>query len=186
MATDYFSPAWDRTHRAEGGYTNNPADPGGPTNHGITEAVARRFGYTDDMRDLPEATARAIAKRAYWDPLQLDAVASLVPSIAFELFDTNFNLWSGAAALFLQRSLNVLNRGGTDYVDVPEDGRIGNGTLEVLARYVGLRGPDGVRVMVACLNSLQCADYVRQCKAEPAKEAFFFGWVLKRVVEPAG
>ncbi|HUG46231.1 MAG TPA: glycosyl hydrolase 108 family protein, partial [Sphingomicrobium sp.] len=50
----------------EGGYVNHPSDRGGPTNYGITEAVARAHGYQGSMRRLPREEAVAIYKRLYW------------------------------------------------------------------------------------------------------------------------
>jgi lysozyme family protein len=50
----------------EGGYVNHPADKGGPTCFGITEAVARAHGYADAMRSLPRMEAAAIYRRLYW------------------------------------------------------------------------------------------------------------------------
>ena len=44
----------------EGGYANHPADKGGATCFGITEAVARAHGYTGGMRDLPRDEAAAM------------------------------------------------------------------------------------------------------------------------------
>lgn len=187
MSTDYFASAWARTLSAEGGFVDNPADPGGATNHGVTEAVARRFGYVGDMRALPVDVATAIAKRAYWDPLRLDSVAAVSPEVAFELFDTNFNLWYPAAGLFLQRALNALNRQGRDYPDQAEDGQIGEKTLAALTRFLELRGRvTGTRVLVGLLNAQQACDYMRQCAANPAKETFLFGWLVNRVLQPAG
>jgi lysozyme family protein len=72
----------------EGGYVNNPADPGGETMWGVTARVARAKGYTGAMRDLPLATAKAIAKGEYWDPLCLDQFDT---HIAFQMFDANYN-----------------------------------------------------------------------------------------------
>jgi lysozyme family protein len=72
----------------EGGYVNNPADPGGETMYGITARVARSQGYTGAMRDLPIDTAKSIAKQSYWDPLHLD---EFDPRVAFQMFDANYN-----------------------------------------------------------------------------------------------
>jgi len=84
----------------EGGYVNNPADPGGETMYGVTARVARVNGYTGAMKALPLDTAKQIAKKVYWDPLHLD---EFDPRIGFQLLDTNYNggytvKWAQAAA----------------------------------------------------------------------------------------
>jgi lysozyme family protein len=76
----------------EGGYVNNPADRGGPTNYGITEQVARAFGYAGDMRSLPRSTALEIYRRQYWAGPGFDQVALRYPALAAELFDTGVNM----------------------------------------------------------------------------------------------
>lgn len=92
-----FDDAWTALVGNEGGYTNNPNDPGGPTNWGVTERVARAYGYVGDMRQLPQATAKNIAKRCYWDPLKLDLFE---PRVAFQILDTNYN--GGKCVLWMQ------------------------------------------------------------------------------------
>lgn len=63
----------------EGDYVHHPADRGGPTRWGITEAVARRHGYHDKMSQLPRAEAAAIYKRIYWHAPGFADVAAIAP-----------------------------------------------------------------------------------------------------------
>ena len=95
----------------EGGYSNHPADRGGPTRYGITQAVARTNGYDEDMRVFPREQAEDIYRRLYWTRPAFDQVAVRAPKIAEELFDTGVNMGPAVAAVFLQRALNALNRG---------------------------------------------------------------------------
>ncbi|WP_087754113.1 glycoside hydrolase family 108 protein [Paraburkholderia caledonica] len=95
-----FDDSFDALIGNEGGYSNNPADPGGETMWGVTARVARAAGYTGAMRELPRDTAKAIAKKLYWDPLRLD---ELDPRVAFQIFDANYNgghpvIWMQGAA----------------------------------------------------------------------------------------
>ena len=57
----------------EGGFGDHPADRGGETRWGITEAVARADGWSGPMRDLPRDRAVAIYRRLYWSRPRLDA-----------------------------------------------------------------------------------------------------------------
>lgn len=176
-----FDRAWAKTHAIEQGYSNNPKDPGGETNHGITLRVARAHGYLGDMKHLPVEIAVQIAKTEYWDSLMLDQISLISDRVAEELFDTNFNMWSGAAGKFLQRALNALNREGLDYSDLSVDGNIGPKTVAAFQAFLNKRGALGEVVMLRCLNFQQGADYLRQCTETNGKEEFFYGWVLNRV-----
>lgn len=58
--------------RAEGGYVNDPSDPGGATNMGITQRTFndwRRFNDKPvaDVRELTISEAGEIYKASYWD-----------------------------------------------------------------------------------------------------------------------
>jgi lysozyme family protein len=110
----------------EGGYSNNPADPGGETMWGITDRVARANGYTGAMKDLPLETAKSIARKVYWDPYQCDAFD---PRVAFQLFDAAYN--GGHPAQWLQQA-----------VDVSVDGVIGAITI------AAVRAVDPLKVVI--------------------------------------
>lgn len=165
----------------EGGYVNHPADRGGPTRWGITEAVARAHGYAGEMRVLPRAEAAAIYRRLYWQRPGFDRVAGRAPRVAAELFDTAVNMGPDTAAGFFQRALNALNRSGRDYADIAVDRRIGPATLGALAGFMAVRGAAGEAVLVKALDALQGARYVQLAEQRPANEAFLYGWLAGRV-----
>lgn len=96
----------------EKGFTQNPKDPGNwsggkvgagtldGTMWGVSAPIARAFGYAGPMRDMPQETAKMIAKKMYWDPLRLD---ELDQRVAFQIFDANYNgghpvIWMQGAA----------------------------------------------------------------------------------------
>ena len=103
-----FDRAFDLLIGNEGGYVNNPKDPGGETNWGITKTVAVANGYTGDMRTMPKETAKCIYKKMYWDKLQCDQLPFVV---AFQLFDAGVNHGNSQAVKFLQRALSVVDDG---------------------------------------------------------------------------
>ena len=166
----------------EGGYVNHRADRGGPTNYGITEAVARANGYRGAMRELPRAEAAAIYKRLYWLRPRFDQVAKRSARLAAELFDTGVNMGPAVAATFLQRALSALNRNGGDYPDLVPDGRIGQSTLAALDSFLAVRGKaSGEVVLLRALDALQGERYLRLAERRPANEAFLYGWLANRV-----
>jgi len=166
----------------EGGYVYHPADKGGATCFGITEAVARAHGYMGDMRHLPREEAVTIYRRLYWLRPHYDAVAKLAPRVAAELFDTGANMGPAVATTFLQRALTALNRGGSDYPDLTPDGRVGPQTLSALETYLDKRGKrGGETVLLRALEALQGERYLRLAERRPANEAFLYGWLANRI-----
>jgi lysozyme family protein len=165
----------------EGGFSDHPADRGGATRWGITEQVARGAGFSGAMRDLPRSEAVAIYRRLYWQAPGFDRVATRAPQLAEELFDTGVNLGISAAGAFLQRALNALNRGASDYADVAVDGAIGAQTLASLDRFLARRPTGGERVLIKAIESLQGERYVAITERRSANEAFLYGWLANRI-----
>jgi uncharacterized protein (TIGR02594 family) len=99
----------------EGGWTNDPHDPGGPTNRGLTLddlsahwGVAITPGSRDrllgQLRKLDEATVREIYRTRYWRPSR---APDLPPRLALFHFDAAVNHGLGGAARMLQQALGV-------------------------------------------------------------------------------
>lgn len=178
-----MSDAWDlifaRTNGVEGRYSNNPLDAGGATMFGITERIARKYGYTGHMEQMPLSEAKRIGKLAFWDQLNLDTVIPHSFAIAQEMYDTYFN----TGQCWLQRALNRFNRQQKLYPDVREDNQIGPATIAALTQYLDKRGKDSEMVMLRALNSLQCAYYftISDEQHRESNEEFVYGWVLNRV-----
>lgn len=168
--------------KREGGYVNHPADEGGPTCFGITEAVARAHGFAGSMKALPRDEAATIYRRLYWLRPRFDQVARRSSRVAAELFDTGVNMGSAVATTFLQRALTALNRNAKDYADLTPDGRVGPLTLHALDAYLQTRGKrGGETVLMRALEALQGERYLRLAERRPANEAFLYGWLANRI-----
>ena len=168
--------------RREGGYVNNPADRGGATKYGITEAVARQNGYKGHMKDLPESLARDIYCKQYWTVPRFNQVNALSPLVAEELLDTGVNCGVNFAKPLLQRVLNLLNNQGAIYPDLAADGIYGDKTIAALKALLNKRGKEGEAVALRMLNTLQGERYIKLAEKSPGQEKYVFGWFLNRVV----
>ncbi len=165
----------------EGGYVDHPDDRGGPTNWGITLAVARAQGYAGTMREMSRGRAAAIYRRLYWEIPGFDLVAKIAPKIAKELLDTGVNMGPPVAIGFLQRALNALNRREQDYADLVVDRRIGPATLGALEHYITLRKAAGEIVLLKAIEALQGEHYIALAEGRPANENFLYGWIANRI-----
>lgn len=170
--TDRGQPIAGRT-----GHANDPDDPGGETNYGITAEVARAHGYQGDMAGIPYDRVKGIYRSAYWDRVRGDEVPD--EDIAEELFDTGVNCGVAVAVRFLQETLNLLNNEGKRYEDIDEDGRMGPGTLAALKKALA-HAPWYKPVILMSQNSFQVVRYRDLCRARPRLEKYYPGWVLNR------
>ncbi len=171
----------DKVIALEGGFSDHPADRGGPTRWGVTEAVARAHGYAGDMRHFPREEAVAIYRVKYWLRPGFGQIAQHAPHIAAELFDTGINMGTGTASGFLQRALNALNRNGRDYNEISVDQKIGCKTLAALVAFCRKRGTKGEFVLLRAIEALQGARYIELVEKRPANEAFLYGWLANRI-----
>lgn len=117
------SDAINRVIYIEGGFVNNPADKGGPTKYGITQAVYDKFigrkSTIDEIKNMPIGNAYQIYKKNYWDKVRGDEIKSY--AVAYAIFDQAVN-WGLDKAI--KRTQRVLNE--------PETGTLSDAQLSLL------------------------------------------------------
>src|SRR3546814_8286618 len=75
----------------EGGYVDQPNDPGGVTNHGVTEEVARADGFTGPMKDFPKEWANDIIFKGYIKEPGFLPIIEISPAVGEEIVDSAVN-----------------------------------------------------------------------------------------------
>lgn len=107
----------------EGGFSNDPLDPGGMTNLGVTKAVWEAFvGHPVDeaaMRALTPADVTPLYRQKYWDWLHGD---DLPLGVDYAVMDFAVNSGTNRAARALQRACGIF-----------DDGAIGPRTLQAVS-----------------------------------------------------
>lgn len=123
-----FTSAMEVVFKHEGGYVNDPNDPGGETNMGITKSTLDR-AYNQGIvshnssRDLTQEEAAEIYRKFYWEPSNADKMPEPLATI---YFDTVVLCGQGRGGILLQRALNNMGQ------SVIVDGAVGPQTLESL------------------------------------------------------
>lgn len=146
-------------------YTDDPGDGGGPTKYGITLADLSRWrimhyqqaATAQDVEDLTEEMAAAVAQEFYWNVLRLSEVTN--QSIATAIMDMAFNSGNEQGTKFAQRA-----------VGVTDDGDLGSDTL------AALNGADPVNFFYQFVHEVQ-QFYVDIVLNNSSQMKFLNGWL---------
>lgn len=109
MAGGNFERCLAATLRWEGGYSNHPDDPGGPTMKGVIqrEYDAWRRKHSEPLgpvRQISDEEVKAIYRQNYWDAMKCDA---LPLGLDFCVFDAAVNSGPGRAGKWLAGSKTI-------------------------------------------------------------------------------
>ena len=155
--------------RREGGYVDEDADRGGPTNYGITQATLSSWRgnpvTADAVRQLTEDEAREIYQRRYVEEPGFD---TLPDPLRAQVVDDGVLSGPRQAVRDLQQAI-----GG-----VKADGRLGPATLAALDRC-------GAPVVHARLIQVRAERIARFVRRDPTQARFLAGW-LRRITSFAG
>jgi lysozyme family protein len=115
MVASTYETALRRVLAHEGGYSNHPSDPGGPTNFGITIADYRKYAKSNataaDVKAMRLDQAKAIYRAHYWDALGCDRLPA---GLDYAVFDYGVNSGVGRAARALRRLVGASGDGPPD------------------------------------------------------------------------
>jgi len=157
-----FENAFIDTIGLEGGYSNDPGDPGGETKYGIS----KKQYPTIDIKNLTQTQAKEIYLKDYWEPLKLDSIPN--QRIHAEIFDTGVNCGVTTAIFIAQRAVNFLG------LNIDEDGVMGPQTISTVN---GLASKDAEALFKA-LNGFQFMRYV-QIVGTSKDHRFARGWMRR-------
>jgi lysozyme family protein len=140
----------------EGGYVNDPGDPGGETKYGISKR-----SYPDlDIPNLTIDTARRIYRQDYWDELRC---GDMPPALAMAVFDSAINCGRHRTAMWLQEAIKNFG------FEIATDGLIGDRTINAIKKC------DAQRLCLFLLYS-RCFHYACLGKKYPR---FVCGWTAR-------
>jgi len=116
-----FQECLDLVLKSEGGWVNNPADPGGETNLGVTKRVWEEYvGHAvKTMKNLTKDDVAPMYELKYWRPCYCEV---LPRGLDFVVFSMGVNAGPGRSVKLLQQSIGC----------VP-DGVIGPRTRELIS-----------------------------------------------------
>jgi lysozyme family protein len=121
-----FDTAVSLVLKHEGGFVDNPLDPGGPTNMGVTQNVYSRYlgrpATAADVKAMPVEHAKDIFKKWYWALVGADSIR-----------DQNVANWVMDMAVL--RGVQAAAKAVQTVLGVTTDGAIGPKTLAALNGY---------------------------------------------------
>jgi len=153
-----FKECLDLVLKSEGGFVNNPADPGGMTNLGVTKRVWQEYtGHEADEKEMRSLTPEKVAplyEQKYWRPCYGEV---LPRGLDFVVFSFGVNAGPGRSVKLLQQSVGCL-----------PDGIIGPRTRELISS-------SNTATLIAKFSEAR-REYYRALKTFPV---FGKGWLAR-------
>lgn len=109
----------------EGGFTNDPIDPGGPTNFGISLRTLKEINPNadiDTIKNLNLEQAIDYYRKQWWEKYHFGFIFDL--KLATKIFDLGVNIGAEKAVKLFQMAINSI---GNDHIEL--DGKIGKITI---------------------------------------------------------
>lgn len=153
-----------RNLKLEGGFVNNPSDPGGATNMGITLRTLQSVdpsATVQDVKNLTSDEASKIYDQKYWTPNHIDQMPEGVQDVAFDSFVQHGDTMG---AKIIQRALANMGQ------PVTVDGKIGDDTIEAMNKV------DPATLRMNILSSRE-AFYRQLASNNPSQKQFLNGWL---------
>ena len=169
-----FHQAFEETMKAEGGYVNDPDDPGGETYKGIARwrnpkwngwinidllKTKSNFPKILDSDEPLQKKVQDLYEANYWDKVLGDELTD--QDIAESIFDFAVNAGPRTSSKLAQIT-----------VGAKADGVIGPATLEKI-------NADDKRAFLAVFALAKIGRYVNICEKRQKSRKFFFGWVRR-------
>ena len=175
-----FTKAFQLMIAHEGGYVNDPDDPGGETYKGVARKIFSKWegwskidllkrqsdfpGNLDRDAEIQEAVSHFYQVN-FWDKLKGDQIVN--QEIANSIFDFGVNAGVSTSASLAQMVA------GAD-----SDGVIGANTITAINNF----DPDH---FLAAFTVAKIARYVNIVKKRPTSRKYFYGWVLRALGSPS-
>lgn len=167
------------TARWEGGLSDNPRDPGGLTNYGVSLRWLRQEGLafgdvdgdgdidSDDIRALTPDMAAAMFKKKFWDPYGLDLLPQLTATLHY---DCTVNAGPRQATLITQRACNqIVGSYGSKLV---VDGKFGTRTHTFLKQF-------STPALAEHMLKGRIRFYRELAQSKPQFQCFLKGWLAR-------
>lgn len=155
--------ALKRVETNEGVWSDDPVDRGGKTKYGVTEKLAKKYGYTN-IKNLTRAQAKSIMVNEFWRFTDVQH-----EMIAIDLFDAAVNFGLGGATLCVQQAVNNLG------FPVKVDGGFGPKTLSAINSAI----KKDFHTFVSWWK-FWCQDrYHDIIKNDPSQIRFYNGWTKR-------
>jgi lysozyme family protein len=122
---DRFNKAVEVVLRHEGGFSDNPDDPGKATNFGISTLFLKDNNIDLDVKSLTKEQAIDIYYQYWWDKYDYDLIRNA--DVATKIFDLSVNVGSFEAHKIVQRAINLVGLNRTAV-----DGIMGKKTIKLL------------------------------------------------------